>query len=530
MNRTVMIGLDGATFTILDELMREGVMPSLKRLCDEGSRTELLSTSNPLTPPAWVSMITGRSPGNHGVFDFIWAEERKNDVYFTLYNFLDIACETVWSYVSRHEGRVTSLNFPMMSPPPPVNGVIVPGLVSWKHLRRNIHPREIYDRFKELPGFSAKDMAWDFELEKKAEKGVQPEEYENWVRFHIKREKQWFEIADYVMKNEPADLTAVLFDGVDKLLHIAYKYMMPASSRPALTAGEEEIRGLCLEYFRELDGFIGRIIELAGPEARIFVTSDHGFGPTEKVFRVNTWLNENGYLTWKGVEGLGDDEKKSVEKLIERHFVYLDWDRTTAYARTTTSNGIYIRVAEDGRSGIRPEDYARFRDELVSKLLAVRDPATGEPFVERVMTREEAYPGRNNRLAPDLTLVMKDHSFASIVNEKPAIVTRPEVAGTHYPEGIFIARGPGIARGAKVKRLDMVDVAPCLIYSLGLAVPEDLEGRLPEGLFEKAHLDAFPYAVSGRTVAPESGAGAELEEAEEKEKIFDKLKMLGYIE
>ena len=41
-------------------------MQFLKEFVSKGTRTELLSTANPLTPPAWISTITGRSPGNHG--------------------------------------------------------------------------------------------------------------------------------------------------------------------------------------------------------------------------------------------------------------------------------------------------------------------------------------------------------------------------------------------------------------------------------------------------------------------------------
>ncbi len=271
MNHTVLIGLDGATFSVLDPLMKNGTMPFLKEFTEKGVRAELLSTINPLTPPAWISMITGRSPGNHGVFDFIWAEERNNEVYFTLYNFRDIACETIWSIVSRQNGRVCSLNFPMMSPPPAVSGAIVPGLVSWKHLRRNVYPKGLYEKLKELNGFNTKEMAWDFELEKKAEKGVPHEEYENWIKFHIRREKHWFEVLRYIMKNEPCHLTAIVFDGVDKVLHIGLKYLHPETLPEKPTPWEQKIRDLCLEYFREVDSFIGEIIRIAGPDARIFI-------------------------------------------------------------------------------------------------------------------------------------------------------------------------------------------------------------------------------------------------------------------
>ena len=160
MQPTIFIGLDGATFTILDPVMKAGSMPFLKEFVENGVRAELLSTTNPLTPPAWTSMMTGRNPGNHGVFDFIWAEERETDHYFTLYNFRDIQCETVWAIASRQKGKICSLNFPLMAPAPAVNGFIVPGLVNWKHLRRYVHPREVYVRRNHISLVACHEVAY----------------------------------------------------------------------------------------------------------------------------------------------------------------------------------------------------------------------------------------------------------------------------------------------------------------------------------------------------------------------------------
>ena len=534
MNPTVLIGLDGATFTILDHLVENGTMPFLAQFIKTGARANLLSTANPLTPPAWVSLMTGRSPGEHGVIDFIWSEERKSDHYFTLYNYRDIHCETIWELVSRQGGRISSLNFPMMSPPPAVSGAIVPGLVSWKHLKMNVYPPELYDRMKALPGFSPKDLAWDFDLEKKAERGVPVEEYEKWITFHIRREKQWFVILRDLMQKTPSDLTAMLFDGTDKISHMGWRFLDPAFYPKNPTPFEQKIRNLCLDFFKELDGFIADICRMAGPQAHVFMASDHGFGPSTFVFRVNTWLHEQGYLTWKSMEGLDEKERQSAEKLADRHFVYLDWDKTTAYARTTTSNGIYIRVArEPGQTGVPPEQYEAFRDALKAKLLALKNPADGTPVVKRVLTREEAYPGSNNRQAPDLTLVMSDYSFVSILNRQPVVCQRPEVEGTHYPEGIFMAHGPGIRPGTKLPLLSILDIAPCLVYSLGLDVPADFEGRVPDGLFTEAWMQQHPCKTGEKTKIPDSYAVSAEQRAlkgEDKEQVCRLLQALGYME
>ena len=102
MTTTLFIGLDGCTFTVLDQMISdlpgEGVtMPFLKSLMEKGVRAKLRSTPNPLTPPAWTSIMTGKGPDDHGVFEFIRAEDRGDEVYWTLYDARDVDSETIWS-------------------------------------------------------------------------------------------------------------------------------------------------------------------------------------------------------------------------------------------------------------------------------------------------------------------------------------------------------------------------------------------------------------------------------------------------
>ncbi len=100
--KTLFIGLDGCTYTVLDEMTRElpgvGVtMPFLSKLLKGGVTAKLRSTPNPLTPPAWTSIMTGKNPGAHGVFDFIRAEDKGGEVYWTLYDSRDVDSEMIWA-------------------------------------------------------------------------------------------------------------------------------------------------------------------------------------------------------------------------------------------------------------------------------------------------------------------------------------------------------------------------------------------------------------------------------------------------
>ena len=111
----LLIGLDGATFDIVDPLITAGDMPALGSLVASGVRATLRSTVPALTPPAWTSLVTGRGPGAHGIFDFF----RKDDEASPLFRFLtsqDVACPTMWSLASDQGLRSTVLNFPLTFP------------------------------------------------------------------------------------------------------------------------------------------------------------------------------------------------------------------------------------------------------------------------------------------------------------------------------------------------------------------------------------------------------------------------------
>ncbi len=530
--QTILFGLDGATFSVLDPLMREGVMPFLAEFVGRGARSKLLSTPHPLTPPAWTSLATGRSPGNHGIFDFVRPEETEGGIYVRLVDSRDIRCETIWSIASRLKRRVISLNFPVMFPPQPVAGCIVPGFVSWRHLRRSVYPSDLYERLKSLPGFKPRDIAWDMYMERKAIQSLPPEEHEEWIQFHIRRERQWFEILKYLMESEPADLVAIVFDGVDKLQHLAWSSLDPALFPKEPSAVERKIRDLCLEYFRELDVFLAETVTRAGKDARIFLASDHGFGPTWDIFYANVWLHEHGYLQWgEGGEPMDDSEAMFARRMKTQ---LLDWNETKAYALTPSSNGIYIRVSRGpGHPGVAPAEYESFRSELISSLLAFTDPESGESIVKRVMTREEVFSGSEMHSAPDLTLVLRDQGFISILNSDAPLKRRKEPKGMHWPEGIFIAAGHGIRQGLSLGPLSILDVCPTLLYSMGLDVPEDLEGHLPKEIFEPWFLETHPLRMGERTIFSGKAAAPATGEAlskQEEAAVLSRLKALGYIE
>jgi predicted AlkP superfamily phosphohydrolase/phosphomutase len=534
--QTILIGLDGATFSILDPLMDEGGMPFLKEFITSGARAELCSVIPPLTPPAWTSLVTGRSPGQHGVFDF-FRKEAPDSHHIRFMTSRDVGCETIWEMVDRHEMRATVLNFPLTFPPPQINGHVVPGgWMPWRQLRLGCHPAGLYDRLKALPGFNPRELAMDMSHEEKVLEGCQRDEYKDWIALHIRRERQWFNVLRYLMQEDPTELTAILFDGVDKLQHLCWRFLDPAYDGELKLPWEQRVRAQSLEYFRQLDKLLAEIVELAGPEATVVFASDHGFGSQVRTFFVNAWLEQRGYLAWADGKGprASDAEMLGMGQLA-RHVYLLDWEHTKAYAPMPSGNGIHIvRADEDHPHGVPDTEYELFRDRLIEQLCALKDPFSGEPVVSRVWKHEDAFAGPYLELAPDLTLELQDGGLVSILASETPVSPRSEPSGTHRPKGIFIARGPGIRQGVQLSALSILDVAPLVLYSLGLPVPEDMEGRLPTETLEPAALQARPVETvvtpESATVEPSHTPGGPVLDEEAEAEILKRLRALGYVE
>jgi len=549
-NQTVLIGLDGATFSVLDPLMDDGVqnvvlpdrceasavMPFLKEFVASGIRAELHSVIPALTPPAWTSLATGRGPGGHGIFDF-FRKEAPDSHHIRFMTSRDLRCETVWEMVSRHGLRATVLNYPLTFPPPSIEGNVVPGgWMPWRQLRLGCHPQGLYDRLKALPGFNPRDLAMDMSHEEKALEGCEQDEYEEWITLHIRREQQWFNVLRHLMQEDPTELTVIVFDGVDKLQHLCWRFLDPAYEYTISQPWEHRVRERCLDYFRQLDNLLAEIVRLAGPEATVVLASDHGFGSQVRTFFVNAWLEQLGYLAWAEGKALRASESQVLGMgQLARHAYALDWERTQAYAPMPSGNGIHIVRADKGHvGGVSDAEYGALRARLIEELYSLRDPASGEPVVREVWKREEVFAGPDLELAPDLTLELEDGGLVSILASDTPVSARPEPGGSHRPEGIFIVRGPGIQQGGRLPELSILDVAPLLLYSMNLPIPEDMEGRVPTEALESVVLQARPVQIAAPSEPavvepPPPPIGPVLDEEAEAE-ILRRLQALGYVE
>ncbi len=534
---TLLIGWDGATYTLLDPLMAQGIMPNLKNALSGGCRADLVSVTPALTPPAWTSLATGQGPGCHGIFDF-FQKESAESIHLRPAHSRNVKTDTLWTILNGRGLRATVLNFPVTFPPPPINGYVVSGgWLTRRQLRLACHPGGLYDEILGLKGMDLKELIMDLAEEERAVEGCSRDETVEFVEKHTRRERHWLAILSHLLDKDPTELVSVVFDGVDKVQHLCWPVLAAFASGRPTPASDARLLDACLNYYRELDDILGALSDRMGPGSNLFLVSDHGFGESSDLFFVNQWLKDNGFLAWKDAIGPKALPGKSLGMgHLARHVFEMDWERTRAFAATPSSNGIHL--VSHGRASSHEQDpgeKAAICTALIEGLSAVRSPSTGLPLVERIWTREQIFPGPCGDLGPDLTLCLRDGGLVSILASESAVVKRAAPVGAHRPQGIFMGLGPAFARGNSLAPFSILDVAPMVLNLLGLDIPASMTGDLhPEALTDSYRTGGPRLQGPAGSGAPSRGPAALRDEPlfteEDEQAIAERLRQLGYIE
>lgn len=555
-SQVLVIGLDGGSWDVLAPMMARGWLPNLARLVAQGTTAVLRSTLPPLTAPAWSSFMTGLNPGRHGVFAFQRALNR--DLERTYVNASAIHGPLLWEQINRHGLTVGLLNVPLTYPLRPVNGWAVSGMLT---------PSEECD-FTWPVGLATalrdRDYTIDLRVLKREREYRRPEQrlaLVNDLRRVLLERQAVFE--DLLLPRG-ADFVIVVYETPDRLQHWTWSYLadLLGDAPFSRTAIHDAVEAA----YRSLDDCIGRTLAAAaGPDTRVFMLSDHGFGPRHTLFHVDCWLAEQGLLRYAGGKAGVRRRLKPymtwVKRLIPRSLLrrgrqafavnrIIDWEHTQAYSGVSSEYAIYVNRLGREPFGIVPAGPAcdEVRRQIKDGLRRLVDPRTGRPIVTAVYDREELYHGPFVEQAPDIfyELAPGYEPSSEVSQEGVFRDVRAEGEGMHRPEGIFLAWGPGIAAGRLAGQPILADLAPTILYSLGLPVPADLDGRVLTEVFTPDFVATHPLvtvpaseaaparpgqvpnggSTSGRAGGDETGP---VYTAEEEALIRERLQGLGYL-
>jgi predicted AlkP superfamily phosphohydrolase/phosphomutase len=552
-NKLLVIGLDGASFNVLDPLIEKGYLPNLAKLIESGARANLETTFPPITAVAWSSFMTGKNPGKHGIFEFVMREQKSNRQLAV--NASLRQGRAIWDILSDAGNRVIVHNFPCTYPPHEINGLMIADFMTPRGRRDFTCPATLLEELEAKFGPYRLHLSQTY-----ANGNVEGvlDELNDELEYKAK-------VTEYLMTDYEWDAFFQYFWGTDRIQHELWHVF--DEEHPRHNREESaKYRDRVYQYFRRVDEIVGRLVELAGSNALVWIASDHGFGPAHSYCSFNNWLLQEGFLQLKKdartrlkklmfSAGITPENAfKIVKKLplgkfrpargvgntagasralstLFLSFEDVDWTKTLAFSKGNYGQ-IYVNVkGREPNGSVEESDYDKVCEAVIERLKAMRDPQSGEQWVGRIHRREEIYEGARVADAPDISFLPQDMRYLPLgsadFTSNKFMVEAFGISGCHRMEGVMIASGEMIKQGVDAVQTSIYDVTPTILYLLGYAVPEDMDGRILTNIIEENYLNA--NLVRYAKAEQDNQASNPQVTAEENEEVIERLRSLGYM-
>ncbi|MGM0405944.1 MAG: alkaline phosphatase family protein [Thermoplasmatota archaeon] len=352
-NKKVILGIDGVPFHLIDDLSDQGDMPNFQSIKKDGHFSKMHSAIPEVSNVNWSSIVTGKNPGEHGIYGFTELIHGTYTVSFP--DRRALKAEPFW----KDDKRYVIINVPAMYPADNINGTMVSGFVS-PELERAVTPDSALKFLKSI----------DYQVDVDAEKAHKSYRLflDNLFNTLEKREKALTHFWD-----ERWDAFMFVFTGSDRLEH----FLWNAYEDPS-----HEYHERFIDYFKEVDRILGKVLDRMNDDDELIMLSDHGMESIEQNVNVNKVLEDNGFLK------LGDSPEKRYKNIESG---------TKAFA--LDPGRIYLNKKDRYPRGI---DIENITDDLIDIFNEVK--YDGKKVINHVHRRDDVYHGRYVGKAPDLVL------------------------------------------------------------------------------------------------------------------------------
>ncbi len=453
--RLIIIGLDSVPPRIAFEVL-EDVMPCLKSLRLKGRHGPLRSTDPPVTIPAWVTMTSGRDPGELGIYGF--RNRRAGSYDMDLVSQSALSHPRLWDLASSAGLSSVVVSVPLTYPPRTIpRGVMASCFLTPGSKSAWLAPQELQNDLESRFGPYLVDVP-DFRTDDK----------EHLVAGCRALTTQHFGIFRHLLESTSPDFAMLVDLAPDRLHHGLLGAILPEHNLfdPSNRFVEE-----CRAYYRVLDREIERTLDLAGPDTVVMIVSDHGVRPLEGAVCVNEWLIKEGYLVL--------EESPRTPTPLSR--LRVDWSRTRAWGEGGHHCRICFNVAGRESEGIVPANRLdEERHELVRRIESLRG-SDGERLDNTVIIPKERY-AEVKGLPPDLMVYWDDLRLRSVgtVGHGTVFTASNDLGhdeANHARDGILVLGGAGVRAEEEASCFEIRDVFATSMSVLGLEPPSGTTGN-----------------------------------------------------
>jgi uncharacterized sulfatase len=363
--RVAFFGIDGVPYSFLEDHFDE--FETLAAIAEEGAAGPIDSIVPPESSACWPSLTTGLSPGETGVSGFQDREDGSYETYVPMGR--DVQTRRLWDRLTADGRDATVMNVPVTFPPQRdvqrmVSGFLSPGV------DKAAYPDELRDYLEGI----------GYRIDVNAKLGHEEDKTEFVEDAHETLDAR-FEAFSHYVEADDWDLFFGVFMTTDRVNHFLFRdYEHDGAYREKF-----------LEFYRNVDDYLGRLREQLPDDVTMVVASDHGFTTLDHEVHCNEWLHREGWLSYE------DDDHDELGDLA---------DETRAYS--LIPGRFYLnREGREPRGSVPESEYDEVRAELKADLEALEGP-DGRAVADRVVTREDAFRGDHAEIAPDLVVIPTD--------------------------------------------------------------------------------------------------------------------------
>ena len=420
--KVAVLGIDGVPCSLLNRFIGEGMMPNLSKLSQKGTLLPMTASIPEVSSTSWSTFMTGVNPGKHGIYGF--TELQQGSYTWSFPNSNNIKSETLWERAGRNNRRSIVINVPSTYPAKELNGILTAGFVALD-LKKATYPESAYEYLRSI-GYKM-----DVDTRKAQESSAAlADEIDR--AFSIRKKAIL-----YFMERGDWDLFIGVITETDRLHHYLWV---------ALQDEAHPQHQFFLDFYKNLDTFIGEMYHRLGDGVPFIILSDHGFTTIKKEVYLNAWLREKGYLTF------GKERPESMEDMHGESKVFV-LDPARFYIHT---EGRYPHGC------VNSGEYGSLRQKIKEELLSLT--VEGEKVIKEVMYREDLYSGSLYDKAPDLVALPFDgYDLKGSIN-KSHISGKGFLTGGHTRENAVFY----INRGIPAQDINIMDVGPTIMSLLGI--------------------------------------------------------------